>query len=223
MVRRRGWSVRSHRVHRRQTLVVGAVFAVIVVAVGIFAGAAVLPSRSSAQWQPGGAGRYAATGATPTGASPAGTATAHLSGPPTRVRIPRIGVDSSLVRLALDVRGALQAPTVFDRAGWYAGGTAPGDVGPAVIAGHVDSVAGAAVFFRLGELRPGDRVEVSRGGGWIGFQVVSVSRYPKDQFPTAAVYGPTPDPQLRLITCGGTFDRVARSYVDNIVVYAVEN
>jgi hypothetical protein len=150
------------------------------------------------------------------GPDPSGTAVR-----PARVRVPAIGVDAPLEELTLDAAGALQAPTRFGDAGWYAAGTVPGDVGPAVIAGHVDSRTGPAVFFRLSELRPGDLVEVARGGTWVRFQVVAVERYPKSRFPTDRVYGPTPDPQLRLITCGGVFDRARRSYLDNTVVYAV--
>ena len=154
--------------------------------------------------------------------STAGTAPAPgATGSPTRIRVPAIGVDSPLERLGLDPHGVLRPPTDADEAGWYAGGTAPGDVGPAVVAGHVDSRTGPAVFFRLSELRPGDLVEVRRGTGWLRFRVVAGERYPKFAFPTAEVYGPTPDPQLRLITCGGTFDTSLRSYRDNVVVYAV--
>jgi LPXTG-site transpeptidase (sortase) family protein len=140
--------------------------------------------------------------------------------PPTRVRIPAIRVDSPLETLDLDGAGALRPPRDFAKAGWYAAGTAPGDVGPAVIAGHVDSRQGPAVFFRLHQLKPGDTIQVARGERWLGFRVVATDRYPKNRFPTEAVYGPTPDPQLRLITCGGVFDSDRRSYVDNVVVYA---
>ncbi len=94
-------------------------------------------------------------------------------------------------------------------------------MGPAVIAGHVDSKTGPAVFFRLRDLRQGDIIEVTRAGAQVKFKVLAVRKYPKAQFPTDEVYGPTPNAQLRLITCGGDFDRNRRSYVDNIVVYAV--
>jgi LPXTG-site transpeptidase (sortase) family protein len=147
--------------------------------------------------------------------------TGSVVDPPTRVRIPSIGVDSPLEALGLDSAGALQPPVDFNRAGWYADGTVPGDVGPAVIAGHVDSRKGPAVFFRLYRLRPGDLVQVRRGDRWLGFRVVSTARYAKDRFPTSDVYGPTPDPQLRLITCGGVFNASRRSYVDNVVISAV--
>lgn len=139
---------------------------------------------------------------------------------PTRVRIKKIGVNSPLQSLHLDSQGALQAPTDFGKAGWYADGTPPGEPGPAVIAGHVDSKFGRAVFFRLRELRPGDVIEVFRAPAWVTFRVTEIGKYAKDGFPTAKVYGPTPDAQLRLITCGGPFDRSAHSYVDNLVVYA---
>jgi hypothetical protein len=142
------------------------------------------------------------------------------TGPPTRLRIAAIGVDSPLEPLHLDAHGALTAPS-FPHAGWYADGPAPGDVGPAVLAGHVDSTTGPAVFYRLGDLRPGDPVQVQRSGRWLTFKVVDVRRYPKNAFPTTDVYGPTPDPQLRLITCGGDFDEARHSYLDNTVVYAV--
>ncbi|MFC6020493.1 class F sortase [Plantactinospora solaniradicis] len=153
--------------------------------------------------------------------TPTRTAVRSPTGPPTRVRIPRIRVDSTLARLRLDRTGRLAAPTDFAEAGWYAGGTAPGDVGPAVIAGHVDSEAGPAVFHRLSELRPGDRIEVRRDTGWIPFRVTGLSRHAKDDFPTAAVYGPTPGPELRLITCDGVFHRPTGHYLDNLVVFAV--
>ena len=107
------------------------------------------------------------------------------------------------------------------RAGWYAAGVVPGDQGPAVIGGHVDSRSGPGVFFRLRTLRPGDLVDVTRSDGrTVRFSVIAVALYPKDRFPTEAVYGPTSGPELRLVTCGGTFDRSARSYDDNVVVDA---
>ncbi|OLB74604.1 MAG: hypothetical protein AUI14_23075 [Actinobacteria bacterium 13_2_20CM_2_71_6] len=141
--------------------------------------------------------------------------------PPTRLRIPAIHVDAGLELLHLDASGTMTTPQDWARAGWFADGVAPGEVGPAVIAGHVDSKTGPAVFAQLDRLHAGDLVEVQRAARWVAFRVVAVGRYPKNAFPTAEVYGPTPDPQLRLITCGGTFDSAQRSYVDNTVVYAV--
>jgi hypothetical protein len=140
---------------------------------------------------------------------------------PQRVRIPDIGVDAPLEALHVLPDGTLEAPRAWGDAGWYADGTRPGDVGPAVIAGHIDSTRGPAVFFRLDRLRVGALIEVERAGHWVSFRAVSVAEYPKNAFPSAKVYGPTPDPQLRLITCGGGFDRRRGSYLDNTVVFAV--
>lgn len=159
--------------------------------------------------------------AVPATAQTAPGAARAAAGAPTRLRIPAITVDTPLDPLGLDAAGALDTPADYAHAGWYSGGTSPGDVGPAVIAGHVDSIKGPAVFYRLYQLRPADLVEVERDGGWVRFEVQTITRYAKDRFPTAQVYGPTPDPQLRLITCGGIFNRSQRSYVDNIVVSAV--
>jgi hypothetical protein len=147
-----------------------------------------------------------------------GAAVAQL---PTRLRIPAIGVDTALEELDLGPDGALTAPTDFAQAGWYVRGPVPGDPGPAVLAGHVDSTHGPAVFYHLRELKPGAQVLVDRGGQWFTFTVVDVQRYPKGKFPTARVYGPTPGAELRLVTCGGVFDRRAHSYEDNVVAYAI--
>ena len=149
------------------------------------------------------------------------TAKPALSGAPTRLRVAAVGIDTALETLHLGADGELVPPKGNARAGWYADGTAPGDVGPAVLAGHVDSRSGPAVFYRLREVDTGDRIEVTRGGRTITFTVTSTAWYPKSAFPTGRVYGPTPDRQLRLITCGGVFDRSLRSYRDNLVVYAV--
>ena len=143
---------------------------------------------------------------------------------PLGVRIPAIGVDAtSLVPLAIiPSTGELAAPTQFDQTGWYAAGPVPGEPGPAVIAAHVDSRAGPAVFFRLKELEAGDKVYVPRSDGVT--VIVHGDRrraLPEERLPTQKVHGPTPDRALRLITCGGSFDYAKRSYRDNIVVYAV--
>jgi hypothetical protein len=150
-----------------------------------------------------------------------GSAAGNTVADPLRLRVPTIGVDSSLARLAVDATGALVPPADFGQAGWFAAGPAPGELGPAVLAGHVDSRRGPAVFFRLDQVRPGDEVLVDRADGTtVRFTVTRVASYPKTAFPTAEVYGPAPDPQLRLITCGGAFDRSRRSYLLNVVVYA---
>lgn len=146
---------------------------------------------------------------------------AQLVGPPVRIRIGALGVDAGMEDLVLDGQGQLEAPKSYVLAGWYSDGVAPGDAGPAVIAGHVDSAAGPAVFFRLHELHAGDTIEVLRGDAWTTFRVTTTEQYPKDQFPSERVYRPTPDAELRLITCGGDYDAGRNSYRDNIVVYAV--
>jgi sortase (surface protein transpeptidase) len=151
---------------------------------------------------------------------PVTKATGPLIGSPTWLKIPEISVSTSLESLHLDAAGALNPPSSFNDAGWYANGTPPGDIGPAVIAGHIDSTKGPAIFYRLANLKPGDQVQVLRGLQWVVFTVTEVERYPKTKFPTGTVYGPTPTPELRLITCGGTFDSTRGSYDDNIVVYA---
>jgi sortase (surface protein transpeptidase) len=142
---------------------------------------------------------------------------------PVALTIPSIGVQTSLVDLGLTASGALQVPSSTAVAGWYTGSPRPGATGSAVIAGHIDSRVGPGVFFRLSQLRPEDRVYVRRADGTLAvFRVTAVQAYAKDSFPTLAVYGPAPDPELRLITCGGTFDPSKRSYLSNTVVYAVE-
>ncbi|MDK3255511.1 class F sortase [Blastococcus capsensis] len=142
---------------------------------------------------------------------------------PVSVTVPSVGmVTPPLVSLGLNPDGSLEVPEDYDVAGWYRGGPTPGELGPAVIAGHVDSAAGGpAVFFRLAELQPGAEILVERADGTTAvFAVDRVARYPKDAFPTTEVYGDTDHAALRLITCGGSFDRASGSYRDNVVVYA---
>jgi sortase (surface protein transpeptidase) len=135
--------------------------------------------------------------------------------------IPAIGVETPLVRLGLEPDRTMQVPDDFDLAGWFAEGPAPGQPGPAVIAGHVDSRTGPAVFYRLRDLRPGDHIEVTRTDGTrLRFAVDSTRSFPKSGFPTDAVFGPAPGAELRLVTCTGTFDRARGSYRDNLVVFA---
>jgi hypothetical protein len=142
---------------------------------------------------------------------------------PVGLSIPSIGVSSDVLEpLALDADGVLPAPTDFALPGWYTGGPRPGQFGPAVLAGHVDGPDGPAVFYRLGELAVGATVDVTRADGTVAtFVVDAVERYAKADFPTSRVYGNTTDrAELRLITCGGAFDRTTGHYVDNIVAYA---
>ncbi|MGD0703403.1 MAG: class F sortase [Trebonia sp.] len=142
---------------------------------------------------------------------------------PVSLVIPAIGVSTSLVHLGLTGDGTLQVPPTTAVAGWYTGSPRPGSIGSAVIAGHIDSHLGPGVFYRLSDLQRGDRLYVRRADGTLAvFKVTQVQEYPKDAFPTTAVYGPAPTPELRLITCGGTFDYSTRSYLSNTVVYASE-
>ena len=138
---------------------------------------------------------------------------------PVSIDIPAIHVDTTLEQLTLDSAGALNPPTDLTQAGWYTGSSVPGTTGPAVIAGHVDSYKGPAVFFYLKDLAPGDTVDIALSdGSKVTYHVTAVSQYSKDAFPTQAVYGARPDPELRLITCGGDFAN--GHYLDNVVVYA---
>lgn len=172
-----------------------------------------------------------------TGSSPAPTiATAptgsmRITGPvlapstPVSLSIPALKVASALVRLGLNPDGTVQVPDLNDpdsRPGWYEKSPTPGAPGPSIILGHIDSREyGPGVFYQLGDLRPGDTVEVTRADGTVAvFRVDSVSVYPKDQFPTLAVYGNIDHAGLRLITCGGTFNPSEQSYESNIVANA---
>ena len=142
--------------------------------------------------------------------------------PPERLRIPEAGVDTSLTELGLTPEGWIEAPTDWDVAGWYAGGPRPGQQGPAVIVGHIDSRSGPAVFHRLPELRRGAVITVDRqDGSSVAFRVVGHRQLPKEHFPATEVYAPTLEASLVLITCGGVFDSVTGHYRDNIVVTAV--
>jgi LPXTG-site transpeptidase (sortase) family protein len=148
----------------------------------------------------------------------ASTATTRLA--PTQLKIPAIGVDSTLVRLGLMKDGTLEVPTAAMTAGWYTGSPVPGLVGPSVIAGHVHWSGIPAVFARLADLKRGDRVIVTRSDATtVSFAVDQVATYPKTQFPTGLVYGDITYPGLRLITCGG-YDPVAHAYEANVIVFA---
>jgi hypothetical protein len=218
--------LRVRRTGRALLPVIAAAVAAFVVGTGYLAIREPGSTPEVGRW--GTAGVAAAGGPTASGdpaaaglPNPFGTPPPALTGVPTRLKVKAIGVDTALETLRLNKSGSLDPPKDFAKAGWYAAGTAPGDLGPAVIAGHVDNRQGPAVFYRLRELEEGDKIDVVRGGKTVRFTVTSTAWYPKNAFPTADVYGPTPDSQLRLITCGGVFDHRLRSYKDNLVVYAV--
>lgn len=143
---------------------------------------------------------------------------------PTRIAIPKIKVDAKVRELGVNPDGTVQVPPLKQAqdAGWYRLGPSPGEIGNAVIVGHVDSrYTGPAVFYRLGALRPGDVITLTRkDGSKVQFRVDGVRSFPKTKFPTELVYGPSDQAGLRVVTCGGTFDKRQQSYRDNIIVFA---
>jgi sortase (surface protein transpeptidase) len=143
--------------------------------------------------------------------------------PPVRIRIPDIGVDAAVEQVGLNPDDTVAVPTDPSDAGWYRYSVPPGELGPAVVLGHVDADRiGPAVFYSLGRLARGDRIEVTRSDGTVATFVVStVAEFAKDAFPTGAVYGATNQSALRLITCGD-WDAAAHTYRGNIVVFADE-
>lgn len=141
---------------------------------------------------------------------------------PVRIRIPEIGIDAPVGPLQVDPRGVLVPPETNHATGWWKDGPEPGERGPAVVAGHVDSHRGPAIFFRLSDLPAGAQVFIDRADHTTAvFTTYRVEKHPKNGFPTQAVYGPTPNSELRLITCGGDFDDTDKSYLANIIVFAL--
>ncbi len=153
----------------------------------------------------------------PTGVSP----TVLGESTPVHLYVPSIGVETDLIGLGLQSDGTMEVPSGGFPAGWYIGSPTPGELGPSILAGHVDWGGAPGVFADLTEVKPGDAVIVTREDGTTAsFAVTAVEQYPKDQFLTESVYGDIDHAGLRLITCGGDFDTDAASYDDNIVVYA---
>ncbi|MBA9005487.1 class F sortase [Thermomonospora cellulosilytica] len=142
---------------------------------------------------------------------------------PVRVEIPAIGVRAPVMPVGRAPDGTVQVPPLDEahRVGWYRHGPAPGARGPAVLLGHYDDLRGPAVFHRLGRIRRGEVVRVERRDGRTAvFAVESVEQVPKSRFPAGKVYGPVDHAGLRLVTCGGSYDRARRTYRDNVIVYA---
>ncbi|WTW98625.1 class F sortase [Streptomycetaceae bacterium NBC_01309] len=181
--------------------------------------AAPAPAAPAAQAAPAPAAQPA-----PPAPAPAPPAAQPLkASPPLRIRIPAIDVDAPVIGLGLDDKGVLTVPPATNRnlAGWYEGGVTPGARGNAVMVGHVDTKSGPAVFWALGGLKKGDKITVERMDAKTAtFEVDSVESFAKNAFPDARVYGQTPDAQLRVITCGGVYDKKQRDYPDNVVVFA---
>ncbi len=213
---------------------VAAAAVVVLIAASLWGGGPPAPAQHPAS-RPGALSRVPpAASPTPTSTvAPGGTVSrtscSTTAGPfattPVALRIPSIGVSAPVVGLGLNADRTLQVPPLTyagtHEAGWYKLGPAPGQAGAAVIVGHVDSTSGPAVFYRLGTLAPGSAVQVIAANcETASFVITSVEQYPKDNFPTKQVYGPTTDAELRLITCGGTFDPATGHYLSNIVAYA---
>lgn len=141
---------------------------------------------------------------------------------PVRLEVADVGITTELIQLGTNPDGSLETPTSYEVAGWYKYSPTPGEIGPAVITGHVDNYKGPAVFFRLKEMVPGQKVRVTRTDGSVAvFTVSRLAQFDQDNFPTDDVYGNTSDAQLRLITCGGAFNHLTGHYTQNTVVYAV--
>ncbi|MFC3577779.1 class F sortase [Streptomyces yaanensis] len=147
------------------------------------------------------------------------------AGVPLRLDIPALGVQAPVLARGLDRKGAIEAPP-FDQpgvVGWYAAGVSPGAAGTALFVGHVDTDTRSAVFYRLSSLRPGATVRVIRDDGRVAeFTVETAEILDRDHFDARQAYGPRQPgrAELRLITCGGTFDRASRTYSANVVVSA---
>lgn len=186
-------------------------------------------SSSNTTESSGKASRKPAAGSAGPGAR-TGSAVSQTRGPllprsrPTHLRVPAIGVNQNLITLGLNPDRTVQVPPLSRNSspGWYKFSPTPGQLGPSIILGHIDSAAyGPAVFFRLGDLRRGDRIYVTRADQTVAvFRVDAVAEYPKNRFPTLTVYGNTDNAALRLITCGGTFNFSTHNYQDNIVTFA---
>lgn len=140
---------------------------------------------------------------------------------PTIISIPSIGVNAKFIKLGLDAVGALEVPTTGSVAGWFIGAPTPGELGPAIVAAHVDMGGKEGIFFRLKELKKGDLIRITRADkSTVTFKVSETATYLKSNFPTEKVYGNIDFAGLRLITCGGKFDSKIGHYVSNIVVFA---
>ncbi|MEU6879163.1 class F sortase [Streptomyces sp. NPDC046712] len=176
---------------------------------------------SAAGHAPAAAPEPASSSASPSAVPPASPAMPRSA--PTRLKIPKIGVDAPFTGLEIGPSGALDPPPADDTnlVGWHASGISPGERGTALIAGHLDTATAPAVFARLGELKPGDNFEVRRADGTTAvFLIDSVESFRKDDFPDQRVYDDTPDALVRLITCAGAYDRKAKDYTENLVVFA---
>jgi len=213
------WSA-GHQVHAPQPSVADAGTVDGTVDGTLDAGSAV-PAPSAS----GSASTSAGISALPTSSVPASRGLVLAASRPVSIAIPAIAVRSRVNPVGLAADGSVDVPQPgphYDEAAWFTGSPTPGQLGPAIIEGHVDSAAqGPSVFFKLGGVHIGDAVDVTRADGTVArFAVTAVRRYPKDAFPTSLVYGDTAQAALRIITCGGAFDTASGHYRDNVVVFA---
>lgn len=224
----------------RQGAVIALLGAALLAGGGSAIGVAVTSQEHAPQPTPAVAGRTGpATGTVPAerGAVPAPrsatSATAEAVGPsvprslPVAITIPAIDIHSKLQYVGLNPNGTIQVPpldnpVLTNEAAWYKYSSTPGQLGPSIIEGHVDSAAeGPSVFFHLGALKPGEKVYVTLQDKTVAvFTISGVREYLKSHFPTSAVYGNTDYAGLRLLTCGGQFDYQTRHYLSNIVAFA---
>jgi LPXTG-site transpeptidase (sortase) family protein len=158
-------------------------------------------------------------------AKPAPAATAIQPLPrsvPVHITVPSVGIDVPVMTVGRDAQGSIEMPPLFDwTTGWYKYSPTPGEVGPSVIVGHVDTYKGISVFWRLRDIKQGDIINIKRADGrTVKFKVTALKQFSQSNFPTQEVYGNIKYPGLRLITCGGSFDKQTESYTQNTVVYA---
>ncbi|MVU76391.1 class F sortase [Nocardia sp. ET3-3] len=140
---------------------------------------------------------------------------------PVSFNIASIQTSGSLIAVGLNDDGSVQVPADYKQAGWYQKGPAPGEQGSAVILGHVDSYKGEGIFFTLKKVKPGDLIDVTRADGKTAhFKVTDVRMYKKSEFPDQLVFGPRGGATLQVVTCGGNFDKAAKSYESNVVVFS---
>ena len=164
---------------------------------------------------------HAAAGSTKNSPTLAVVAPLTVRSTPMELHIPAIGLTQPLAILGVNANGTVQVPTNIQQPGWYQFGPTPGEVGSAVILGHVDSYRGPAVFFKLRDVVPGDLIGVTLAdGGTAQFRVTSVAMYLKTQFPAQMVYTSQGTSSLNLVTCGGVFDSHTGHYLSNVVVYS---